>query len=42
MSDFGEELTKLAVAEDNPETSVLSKTGMHFPWLHKHVEAVGK
>lgn len=40
MSDFGEELTKLAVAEDNPETSVLSKTGMHFPWLHKHVEAV--
>jgi len=42
MSDFSEELTKLAGAEDNPETSEFSKTRMHFPWLQKHIEAVGK
>ncbi|GAB1285825.1 TATA box-binding protein-associated factor RNA polymerase I subunit A [Apodemus speciosus] len=40
MRDFSEDLTKLAAAEDNPETSVFTKTGMHFPWLQKHVEAV--
>ncbi|XP_028616741.1 TATA box-binding protein-associated factor RNA polymerase I subunit A [Grammomys surdaster] len=40
MSDFSEELTKLGVAEENPDTSVFSNRGMRFPWLQKHVEAV--
>ncbi|XP_052593876.1 TATA box-binding protein-associated factor RNA polymerase I subunit A isoform X2 [Peromyscus californicus insignis] len=41
MSDFGEELTKLAVAEDGKrETSVFSNPGMHFPWLQNRVETV--
>lgn len=40
MSDFSEDLTKLAGAEDNPETSEFSNTRMHFPWLQKHIEAV--
>ncbi|XP_031193513.1 TATA box-binding protein-associated factor RNA polymerase I subunit A isoform X2 [Mastomys coucha] len=39
MDDFSEELTKFAVAEDNPETWVFSNAGMHFPWLQKHIEA---
>lgn len=43
MSDFGEELTKLAVAENGKrETSVFSNPGMHFPWLQNRVETVGK
>lgn len=42
MSDFSEELTKLAVAEEDPDTSVFCNTGMRFPWLQKHVEAAGK
>ncbi|XP_051004027.1 TATA box-binding protein-associated factor RNA polymerase I subunit A isoform X2 [Acomys russatus] len=40
MSYFNEELAELAVAEQNRETSVLSETGMHFPWRQKHMETV--
>ncbi|EGV92521.1 HHIP-like protein 2 [Cricetulus griseus] len=41
MSDFDEELTKLALAEDGKrETSVFSNPGMHFPWLQERIETV--
>ncbi|KAL1769833.1 TATA box-binding protein-associated factor RNA polymerase I subunit A isoform X1 [Sigmodon hispidus] len=41
MSDFGEELTDLAVTKDGKrETSVLSNSGMYFPWLQERVETV--
>ncbi|XP_051042455.1 TATA box-binding protein-associated factor RNA polymerase I subunit A isoform X2 [Phodopus roborovskii] len=41
MSDFGEELTKLAEGEDGKrESSVLSNPGMHCPWLQERIETV--
>ncbi|XP_077889870.1 TATA box-binding protein-associated factor RNA polymerase I subunit A-like [Ictidomys tridecemlineatus] len=40
MSDFSEELTKTISEDDQVETSVLTGTGMYFPWLQKHLETV--
>ncbi|KAI6048208.1 TATA box-binding protein-associated factor RNA polymerase I subunit A [Marmota monax] len=40
MSDFSEELTKTISKDDQVETSVLTGTGMYFPWLQKHLETV--
>lgn len=42
MSDFSEEFTRPMTEDEQGETSVASGTGMHFPWLHKLVETVGK
>ncbi|XP_047377498.1 TATA box-binding protein-associated factor RNA polymerase I subunit A [Sciurus carolinensis] len=40
MSDFSEEVTKPVSEDDQVETSVLTGTGMYFPWLQKHLETV--
>lgn len=42
MSDFSEELIKSTTEDDQGERCELSGTGMHFPWLQKHIETVGK
>ncbi|XP_058131234.1 TATA box-binding protein-associated factor RNA polymerase I subunit A-like isoform X1 [Dasypus novemcinctus] len=38
MSDFIEELTRPMPEDDGVEMSVLSGTGMYFPWLRKEAE----
>lgn len=40
MSDFSDELTRPETEDDQVEPSVPSGTGMHFPWLQKHIETV--
>ncbi|XP_062970709.1 TATA box-binding protein-associated factor RNA polymerase I subunit A-like isoform X2 [Cynocephalus volans] len=40
MSDLSEELTRPVTEDEQVETSVLSGTGMHIPWLQKRIETV--
>ncbi|KAM6165962.1 TATA box-binding protein-associated factor RNA polymerase I subunit A isoform 1-T2 [Erethizon dorsatum] len=40
MSDFSEELTRPGSEDDQVETSMVSGTGMHFPWLRKHLDTI--
>ncbi|XP_005409314.1 PREDICTED: TATA box-binding protein-associated factor RNA polymerase I subunit A isoform X1 [Chinchilla lanigera] len=40
MSDFSEELTRPGSDDDQVETPMVSGTGMHFPWLRKHLDSV--
>ncbi|XP_063092753.1 TATA box-binding protein-associated factor RNA polymerase I subunit A isoform X2 [Cavia porcellus] len=40
MSDFSEELARPGSEDGQVETSVVSGTGMHFPWLWKHLDTV--
>ncbi|XP_029791532.1 TATA box-binding protein-associated factor RNA polymerase I subunit A isoform X2 [Suricata suricatta] len=40
MSDFSEELIRSKTEDDQEESCVFSGTGMYFPWLQKHIDAV--
>ncbi|XP_053462898.1 TATA box-binding protein-associated factor RNA polymerase I subunit A isoform X4 [Nycticebus coucang] len=40
MSNFSEELARPVTKDGQVKTSVLSGTGMHFPWLQSYVETV--
>jgi hypothetical protein len=42
MSDLSDELTRPVTEDEQVETSVISHTGMHFPWIQKQLATVGK
>lgn len=42
MSDFSEEFPRRASEDEHGGAAVVSGAGMHYPWLQKLVETVGK